>query len=989
MALLEGAKPFLVAALWRDMGVPVLWLVPQPDEARRLYDQLLPWLPVEDRAHVLLYPEPDALPYERLTTDASTTRDRLRVLTTLALGMLPRGGLVVSSAYAAAQVTLDPAVVKSESHVARVGQRLRLEEFTDGLVGLGYEPVQAIEVPGTFSRRGGILDVWPPASEEPVRIELFGDVVDSIRRFAPATQRSEKGVGEVLVSPAREVLPRTFRALATHPSPMSASEGRRPLGGSREEGWGQMAPEVKARFEEELGRLAEGVWVEEGEFYGPLVNRHTLLDHLPRDTFLVVDRPKRLRLSLEELEAQGEEIKRGLVTRGQLPADYPSPLLSSAALLERLDAFPRRLALDPFGSQEERDGGGEGGEALVFTPAPVYGGRMEPLVRDVKERRRRKGITVLVSQQAERLSEVLDDAGITAVSQRDLTSPLVPGAVAVVHDALAEGWALSLGATPESGLLLLTDAEVYGFVRQARPRRRRAVRRDTFLSEIGVGDYLVHIEHGIGRFLGTRPMEVEGGEREYLVLQYASGDTLYVPTDQLDRVSRYFGTGGSPELTRLGTQDWARTKRRAKEAALAYAAELLEVYASRELAPGIALSADTPWQGELEASFPYVETPDQLRVIEEVKEDMEGAQPMDRLICGDVGYGKTEVALRAAFKAVMGGMQVAVLVPTTILAQQHDETFRQRLASFPVRVEMLSRFRTKEQQDAVVAGLKDGSVDIVIGTHRLLQKDIGFKNLGLLIVDEEQRFGVFHKEQLKRLRSEVDVLTLTATPIPRTLHMALVGVRDMSTIETPPEERLPIKTFVAEYDERLVREAVLREMDRGGQVFYLHNRIFDIEREVSRLRELVPEARIAAAHGRMVSQVLEKTMAAFARGEADVLVCTTIIQAGLDLPNANTLLVDEADKLGLAQLYQLRGRVGRSSLRAYAYFFYRSGRVITERAERRLDAILSATELGAGFRIAMRDLEIRGAGNLLGPQQSWHIAAVGFDLYTRLLAEAV
>jgi transcription-repair coupling factor (superfamily II helicase) len=485
-------------------------------------------------------------------------------------------------------------------------------------------------------------------------------------------------------------------------------------------------------------------------------------------------------------------------------------------------------------------------------------------------------------------------------------------------------------------------------------------------------------------------MSLEGVEREYLVLEYAAGDRLYVPADQVDRVGRYIGPSGEPPaLTRLGTREWARAKQRVRRAAGELAKELLDLYAAREVILGFAFAPDSTWQEDLEASFPYLETPDQAQAVVEIKEDMERAKPMDRLVCGDVGYGKTEVALRAAFKAVLDGAQVAVLVPTTVLAQQHYTTFKERLSAFPINVEVLSRFRSEKEQQEIIEGLKKGTIDICIGTHRLLQKDVAFKNLGLVVIDEEQRFGVEHKEHLKQMRKEIDVLTLTATPIPRTLHMSLAGVRDMSTMETPPEERLPIKTYVAEYDEDLIRKAVLRELDRNGQVFLVHNRVHSIRRIASRLGELVPEAEIAIAHGQMPEEQLEHVMLDFSQGKIDVLVCTTIIESGLDIPNVNTIIVNDADRMGLAQLYQLRGRVGRGTNRAYAYFLYARGKQLTPQAQRRLKTIFQATELGAGFRIAMRDLEIRGAGNILGAAQSGHIGAVGFDLYCRLLAEAV
>lgn len=542
--------------------------------------------------------------------------------------------------------------------------------------------------------------------------------------------------------------------------------------------------------------------------------------------------------------------------------------------------------------------------------------------------------------------------------------------------------------------ILYTDAEIFGWSR-SKPRRlttqyTRPSAPEAFFADLAPGDFVVHIDHGIGVFRGLQKLDLGGPDTEYLLIEYAQGDRLYVPVHQLDRLSRYVAPGGhTPPLHRLGTAEWSQVKERTRKAVADIAQELLELYATRQVVSGHAYSADTAWQQELEASFPYVETADQLSVIDQVKHDMQRERPMDRLVVGDVGYGKTEVALRAAFKAVMDGKQVAILVPTTVLAQQHFNTFKERLAPFPVTVEMLSRFRSSKEQDEIVERIGKGSVDIVIGTHRLLSPDVQFKDLGLLIVDEEQRFGVTHKERLKQLRAQVDVLTLTATPIPRTLYLSLSGARDMSTIETPPEERLPIRTYVAAYDEGLVRDAILRELDRGGQVFFVHNRVRGIGILTEQLRKLVPEARIAIGHGQMPEDELEAVMSEFAAGQYDVLVCTTIIESGIDIPNANTIIINNADKFGLAQLYQLRGRVGRSAARAYAYFLYDKRVNLSEEARARLQGIAEATELGAGFQVAMRDLEIRGAGEILGARQSGHIAAVGFDLYCRLLAGAI
>jgi transcription-repair coupling factor (superfamily II helicase) len=592
---------------------------------------------------------------------------------------------------------------------------------------------------------------------------------------------------------------------------------------------------------------------------------------------------------------------------------------------------------------------------------------------------------IIVSRQSPRFAELLREANLHVAPVDEVIAP-PPQALTLVQGAMDEGWILG------GSLWFLTDAELFGWgkPKPRRPLRARAISPEVFFADVSPGDFVVHIEHGIGQFQGLVKMSLDGIEREYLQVDYAQGDRLYLPVHQADRLARYVGVGDSrPSLHRLGTSDWEQVKARAKRAVAEIADDLLELYAARSVVQGHAFSPDVAWQAELEASFPYAETEDQLVAVEAVKQDMEQGRPMDRLICGDVGYGKTEVALRAAFKAIMDGKQVAVLVPTTVLAQQHYTNFSRRLAAFPVNIAMLSRFQTPAQQDRTVDGMGSGTIDLVIGTHRLFSNDVSFKDLGLLIVDEEQRFGVAHKERIKQMRTEVDVLTLTATPIPRTLHMSLTGVRDLSSIETPPEDRLPIKTFVGEFDDNLIRQAVLRETDRNGQVYFVHNRVQGIEQMTARLGKIVPEARMAIAHGQMHERDLSSVMLAFAEGEYDVLVCTSIIESGLDIPNANTIIINRADQFGLAQLYQLRGRVGRSAVRAYAYLLVDKYKILTDEARRRLEAIQEASELGAGFRIAMEDLEIRGAGELLGARQHGHIVAVGFDLYTRLLAQAV
>jgi transcription-repair coupling factor (superfamily II helicase) len=696
--------------------------------------------------------------------------------------------------------------------------------------------------------------------------------------------------------------------------------------------------------------------------------------------------------ALIDQESQAEQLLKDLTMAGDLPAGLSVPYLSAEELRGRFEPASEASERDPYpviilgNSTLSGWSTSETTElAMLFTAGPRFGGQVRTAVADIRQALSRNVQVIIASRQSSRLADLLRESSLHVLPVEDIVAPPAQP-LTLVQGTMEEGWLLG------KNLWFLTDAELFGWgkPKPRKPLRPRAISPEVFFADVNPGDFVVHIEHGIGEFRGLIRMSLDGIEREYLQVDYAQGDRLYLPVHQADRLARYVGVGDSrPSLHRLGTSDWEQVKARARRAVAEIAGDLLELYAAREVVQGHAFSPDIAWQAELEASFPYVETEDQLVAVEAVKNDMEQVRPMDRLICGDVGYGKTEVALRAAFKAIMDGKQVAVLVPTTVLAQQHYTNFSRRLSAFPVNIAMLSRFQTAAQQDRAVSGLAGGMIDLVVGTHRLLSNDVSFKDLGLLIVDEEQRFGVAHKEKIKQMRTEVDVLTLTATPIPRTLHMSLAGVRDLSTIETPPEDRLPIKTFVGEFDENLIRQAVLREVDRNGQVYFVHNRVQGIEQMTARVGKIVPEARIAIAHGQMHERDLSSVMLAFAEGEYDVLVCTSIIESGLDIPNANTIIINRADQFGLAQLYQLRGRVGRSAVRAYAYLLVDQDKLLTEEARRRLEAIQEASELGAGFRIAMEDLEIRGAGELLGARQHGHIVAVGFDLYTRLLAQAV
>jgi len=964
MAVLDAARPYLIAALHQSLRLPMLVVTAQPENAKRLYEQISTWC---DARQLRLFPELDTLYYDRIASDNSIEMERLPVLSALAdISGDDSAPLIVASAPAFMQKTTPHRDFTASHHTIRLGMEVEPFQLLSQWQAMGYRLEDMVEVPGSISHRGGIIDIYPPTSELPARLEFFGDTIDNLRCFDPASQRSLRAISSVAIGPATELL-----------TPLSSSRAElEPLLGSID--LSRCNAEARQQFRGELDMLLDKQRPADIQFYAPLFNRDSILSYLPADALLILDEPLSIERAIEDLDAQADELRTEKLERGELPHNFPRPYFTWPELVPGMKDR-RCLTLTAWGVADS-----EQPQRLDFAPAPSYAGHLPAFIKKAKQLSGRKRRLIIVSHQASRLSELLEEEDTIASPLTEIKHPPPLGSLTLVQGLLAGGWVMG-GDTH-----LFTDAEIFGFIKQQRLTKRRPVPRHKLYVDIAPDDYVVHIEHGIARFVGITTLSSDNTEREYLVLQYAAGDKLYVPADQIDRVSRYIGGSERlPVLSRLGTQEWTRTRQRVKESVAEVAQELLALYAAREVIPGFAFSPDTVWQQELEASFPYVETPDQLEVQQQVKEDMAKARPMDRLVCGDVGYGKTEVAIRAAFKAIMDGKQVAVLVPTTVLAQQHFATFRQRLDAFPLRIEVLSRFRTQKEQQDTLDGLADGSVDICIGTHRLLQKDVIFKDLGLLIIDEEQRFGVAHKEHLKKMRQEADVLTLSATPIPRTLHMSLVGVRDMSTMETPPEERLPIKTYVAEYDEHLIREAIMRELERNGQVFFVHNRVNSIDFVAGRLQSLVPEAKIAVAHGRMSEDKLEAVMTDFALGESDVLVCTTIIESGLDMPNVNTIIVNKADKFGLTQLYQLRGRVGRGANLAYAYFLYDKDRRLTDTAEKRLRTIFAATELGSGFGIAMKDLEIRGAGNLLGTRQSGHIGAVGFSLYCRLLAEAV
>jgi transcription-repair coupling factor (superfamily II helicase) len=969
-----------VGALWHLQQRPVIVINPRLEDARRLHDQLLAYL--GDEAPVWLLPEPEVLPFERLAVDARTGNQRLSALAGLASYRERNNDapppVVVASVASALRLTLPPELavgrhpeVSGTNLVSKGDRMASIDALMDAWVRLGYRREPQVETPGCFSLRGGILDIYPTNAEMPYRVELWDDEIDTIRRFDPETQRSVEDVEGVAIVAAREQLPELCdtdwfdeQRRSIDLSPCNAGN--------------------VARFQEELAHLLTDPNPETLSFYNGLLNRHTLADYLPDDSILVLDRPNRLAGEAEEQEAKYDQQRSNRQDRGELPYGFPSPSTDWENMTQRVNrAGITTVSMERWSTEETR--------RLVEPLADLSAG-LDHFTHDTARRVSEGGAVVAITQHASRLAKVLEEEGVSAESTDSLPTRPRPNRVYVLNGALSRGWQTE---ATENGpaVAVYSDAELFGTVkrRSYRPsRKRQDLGEAVTLGDLTPGAYVVHIDHGVAKFIGTTQLESTGDDREYLVLEYAGDDRLYVPTEQLDRIGAYVAaTDQPPSLTRLGGSEWQRIKEKATGAAKEIAEELLRLYAIRETVDGHRFGPDAAWQQDLEDSFPYQETPDQMQAIDEVKNDMEAAKPMDRLICGDVGYGKTEVALRAAFKTINEGMQVAILVPTTVLAQQHYATFTERLAPYPVKVEVLSRFRTHKEQEQVVEAAKSGTVDIVIGTHRILQKDVDFNNLGLVIIDEEHRFGVAHKERLKQMRAEVDVMTLSATPIPRTLHMALAGVRDMSVIHTPPEARLPVKTFVSEDSAEPVREAILRELERDGQVFFLHNRVRTIHNIADELGKLVPEARILVGHGQMPEAELEDVMVAFANREADVLVCTTIIESGLDMPNVNTIIIDRADRFGLAQLYQLRGRVGRGDHRAYAYLLLPDNQEITEAASQRIHAILEANELGAGFRIAMRDLEIRGAGNLLGADQSGQIHAVGLNLYSELLNQAV
>ncbi|HZU55646.1 MAG TPA: transcription-repair coupling factor [Actinocrinis sp.] len=989
-----GLRPFALAAIAERAGRPLLAVTATGRESDDLAAGLRSLL---GASAVAEFPAWETLPHERLSPRSDTVGRRLAVLRRLTHPGAEGDEVLPKVVVAPVRAVLQPQVAGlGDLEPVRVtaGQEIELDEVVRRLGDAAYLRTDLVEKRGDFAVRGGILDVFPPTEEHPLRLEFWGDQIEEIRYFKVADQRSlEIAQHGLWAPPCRELLlTDTVR--------------------KRAHGYASEFPALADVF----SKIAEGIAVEGMESLAPvLVDRMELLiDLLPQDTHIVSIDPERIRARAADLVRTSQEFLDASWAAAAMGAAAPLDL-NAASLWSLADvrehAQERGLpwwSISPFGFADSGhrvadEALAESGDEALDTDdtvtadavaAPEYRGDTTAALADVRNWLREGWRVVLVTEghgPAERLVEVAKGADLGARLDIDLPDAPEPGIVHVATGSIDHGFVLERART-----VVLTESDMAGQRSSTKDMRRMPSRRRNMVDplQLHAGDYVVHEQHGVGRYVEMVQRTVAGATREYLVIEYAAskrgqpGDRLFVPTDQLEQVTKYVG-GESPSLHRLGGSDWHKAKSRARKAVKEIAADLIKLYSARMAAPGHAFGPDSPWQRELEDAFPYVETPDQLACIDEVKADMEKSVPMDRLICGDVGYGKTEIAVRAAFKAVQDGKQVAVLVPTTLLVQQHFSTFAERYAQFPVNIKALSRFQTDKEAAEVLRGLSEGTVDIVIGTHRLFSKEAKFKDLGLVIVDEEQRFGVEHKEHLKQMRANVDVLTMSATPIPRTLEMAVTGIREMSTIQTPPEERHPVLTFVGAYEEKQIAAAIRRELLREGQVFYIHNRVESINRAAARLQELVPEARIAIAHGQMNEHTLERLIVDFWNREFDVLVCTTIVESGIDISNANTLIVERADVFGLSQLHQLRGRVGRGRERAYAYFLYPPEKPLTETAHERLATIAQHTDLGAGMYVAMKDLEIRGAGNLLGGEQSGHIEGVGFDLYVRMVGEAV
>lgn len=950
----RSARPYVLGSLAESLKTNVLVVTSHSRQAEYLSRDIANFTSLD----CLYFPPWEIMPGEAISPSPEISGRRLSVLHQLK-GNTP---VIVVSGVSALLQRFPPFEPEfSDPLELKTGNEVDLDQLVTRLLRSGYSRSYLIESRGQFSVRGGLIDIFPSTAELPVRLELFGDRIESIRQFLVAGQRSVSMMDRASIYPASEII----------------------LTPARAQGAVELLKQTAVRadwLQEDLSRLQQPASFEGIERYLPFLfeKLDTLPDYFSPSDLIVIDEPLEVAAEADRFyQAQDHRLIEAIESGHSV-----RPPQRYCLSLEELSLFGQHsLSLTSFPAPGSKT------FDLVASAAPSLLGKLEELSSLLRDLQLGDMVAIFFlpdQGSLDRLAEVIFELGFEAM-KAESGARLVPGKAYLAAGELSQGFVF-----PELKLAVLAESDI--FLKRRAPREKRTVEGlpITAFFDLKPGDYVVHLRHGIGRFAGLTTQDIAGTKQEYLVLEYAEGDKLYVPTDQVDRVSKFLGVEGTPpKISRLGSSDWQKTRNRVRKSIKQLAIDLLKLYAIRGSTPGFAFSPDTVWQKELEDSFAYPETKDQIRAIDEVKEDMEKQEPMDRLICGDVGYGKTEVAIRASFKAVMDNKQAIVLVPTTILAQQHFNTFGERLASFPVIVEMLSRFRSRQEQRETLKRFAEGKVDILIGTHRLLQKDVQARDLGLVVIDEEQRFGVGHKEHLRNLRVSADVLTMSATPIPRTLQMSLGGVRDLSLINTPPEERQPVITKVSAYDEETIKMAIERELQRDGQIYFVHNRMETIDRLAQRVRELVPEAKVGVAHGQMSEHRLEKIMLDFLAQGFDVLVCTTIIESGIDIPTANTLIVDEVESLGLSQMYQLRGRVGRARHRAYAYFFYTPGKILTQTALDRLKTIAEFTELSSGLKIALRDLEIRGAGNLLGPEQHGLVQAVGFDLYCEMLHQAI
>lgn len=975
----ESGKSYIINGIFEENDNSMVVVTHSDVDAKNLYEDLSFYT-----TDVFYFPVREVVFYNVDAISGDLRWARLKVIKEILQN--ERKKIIVTSIDALTSLYTPKEYYLRYSMIIKTGDDIDLKEISKSLLQCGYERVEVVEGKGEFSFRGGILDVFPPTSAYPYRVELFGDEVDSIRTFNTESQRSIEKVEEFSIFPSKEVIV----------DDECRSRAVQNINEELKKVIANVSKENKESVEKIKGIVGKNIELLNNTYYFETIDSYlpffyekldSFFDYLQGYTF-VVDDFKRSSGKMESIYYEFNENYMSFLQRGDILPSQNSLLLNKGELESKLE----NSSLITLSSFLNKSDGLFNTVDIGFEEVTLnkYNGQLNMLIEDIQERKEKKYKTVILAgtrPRGERLVKTLMEKGIFS-TYKDSIDKIEAGEVVITFGNLLRGFDY-----PELELSIISDKDIFGETRRKRSGkavRKKGVAKITSFAELKPGDYVVHANHGIGVYKGIKQMAAGGTTRDYLDIVYDKGDKLYVPVDQLDLVQKYIGSeGNSPKINKLGGAEWQKAKAKARKSINEIAQDLVKLYAARATLKGHSFGKDTEWQRQFEDEFPYEETPDQLASLEEIKRDMESDKPMDRLLCGDVGYGKTEVAIRAAFKAVMDGKQVAFLVPTTILADQHYNNFIKRFSDFPIKIDMISRFRTPKQQKATLQALKEGNVDILIGTHRLVSKDIVFKDLGLLIVDEEQRFGVAQKEKIKGMKKNVDVLTLSATPIPRTLHMSLTGVRDISVIETPPEDRYPIQTYVVEQNDQLIRNAILREIGRGGQVYFVYNRVESIDSMANYIRDLVPECKVGIMHGQMTEKELETEMIAFMNKEYDVLVCTTIIETGIDISNVNTMIVHNADKMGLSQLYQLRGRVGRANRIAYAYFIYTKDKILTEVAEKRLKALKDFTELGSGFKIAMRDLEIRGAGNMMGSSQHGHMASIGYDLYCRMLEDTI